>query len=772
VRGGDEPDRNGESGARVSGVIGVSRRRLDGEPKVRGTTRYAADLPVTGLLHARLVLAGEAHARITGIDRAAALRVPGVVAVLIAADLPIVAGASGRGAEPLAREEVVFAGQPVALVVAESDAAATDGVDAVVVDLEPLPAVVDVEAAMAPGAPRARMQEQGGDGHDVGGMHASVDAGDEDAPAEDLSENVDGRQRLTRGDAGAAMAGAAARVSARLRTSWVHQGYLEPQAATAWLDPEGDLVVSTATQGAFASRQQLAELFGRPLDRVRVRPTPLGGAFGGKLMLPEPLAAGAAIVLQRPVRLAYTRIEDFAAGNPAPGQLFELELGATADGELAAIRGRVTCDRGMNEEFGVEAISAMLTIGPYRWTAHDLRAYGVLTNRVPSGAYRAPGATPAAFAVETLLDELAAALRLDPIELRLRNVIAEGDLGVDGNPFPAFGARECLERVRDHPLWRGRGDLPDGEGVGVAIGYWPGGLEPAAATCRLDADGGLTIITGAVDMSGVETGFVAIAAETFGLAPEQVRVVAGDTAGAPYAGLSGGSKITYTVGRAVERAAEQAREQLLDIAAQELEIAPEDLEIADGVVRPAGSPAQGIAIEQLAKRVLTFGSPYAPVEGHAGVAQTSRAPSAAAHLSHVRVDGETGQVSLLRHVVVQDVGRVLNPALVEGQMLGGTAQGLGWALYEELRHDEDGRLRTGTFVDYAIPSFGAVPPIETGIVEVAAPDGPFGAKGIGEAPVIAAAAAVANAIAAATGARMRELPMTATAVWAAMNARG
>jgi CO/xanthine dehydrogenase Mo-binding subunit len=756
----------------MSGAIGVSRRRLDGEPKVRGTTRYAADLPVAGLLHARPVLAGEAHARIAGIDREAALRVPGVVAVLLAADLPLAAGASGRAADALAREEVVFAGQPVALVVAESEAAAADGVDAVVVDLDPLPPVLDLEAAMAPGAPRARIREQGGDGHDVGGMHAGVDAGEADAPAEELSDNVDGRQRLTRGDADAAMAGASARVSARLRTSWVHQGYLEPQAATAWLDPEGELVVSTATQGAFASRQQLAELFGLPLDRVRVRPTPLGGAFGGKLMLPEPLAAGAALVLRRPVRLAFTRIEDFAAANPAPGQLFDLEAGATADGALAAIRGRVVCDRGMNEEFGIEAISAMLTVGPYRWAAHDLRAYGVLTNRVPSGAYRAPGAPPAAFAVETLLDELAGRLGLDPIELRLRNVIAEGDPGLDGAPFPVFGARECLERLRAHPLWRGRGDLPAGEGVGVAIGYWPGGLEPAAATCRLDADGGITIVTGAVDMSGVETGFAAIAAETFGVAPEQVRVVAGDTAGAPYAGLSGGSKITYTVGRAVERAAEQARERLLDVAAHELEIAPEDLEVADGVVRPAGSPDQGIPIDQLAKRVMTFGSPYAPVEGHAGVAQTSRAPSAAAHLSHVRVDGETGQVTLLRHVVVQDVGRALNPALVEGQMLGGTTQGLGWALYEELRHDETGQLRTATFVDYAIPSFGTVPPIETEIIEVPAPDGPFGAKGIGEAPVIAAAAAVANAIAAATGVRMRELPMTATAVWAAMDGRG
>jgi len=747
----------------------VRRRRVDGEAKVRGATRYAADLPVPDILHARLVLSSETHARIAGIDTEAARAVPGVVAVLTAADLPVSPDAPGRAGEPLAREEVVFAGQPVAMVVAESEAAATDGVDQVVVDLEPLEAVLDVEAAMAPGAARARTAGQERGGADVGGAHASVGGGDDDAPPEDLSDNVNGRQRLTNGDAAAALASADATVSARLRTPWVYQAYLEPQSATAWLDFDGTVVVQSATQGAFATRQGLAELLDVPLDRVRVRPTPLGGAFGGKLMLPEPLAAAAALLLKRPVRVAFTRMEDFAAANPAPGELLDVEAGASRDGRLEAIRARVVCDRGMNEEFGVEAISSLLTAGPYRWGAHELRGYGVLTNRVGSGAYRGPGAPPAAFAVETVLDELAAALDIDPIELRLRNVLVEGDAGIDGTPLGPFGATECLERVRDHALWRGRADLPAGEGVGVAIGYWPGGLEPAAATCRLDADGKLTIITGAVDMSGTETAFGTIAAEAFGVAAEDVRVVAGDTSSTPFAGLSGGSKVTYTVGRAVQRAADEARERLLQVAATELEIAPEDLEVVDGQVRPAGAPSRGVAIADLAKKVLAFGSPYEPVEGYAGVAQTSRAPSAAAHLAHVRVDPETGAVTLLREVIAQDVGRVLNPALVEGQMLGGTAQGIGWALYEELAHDELGQLRTGSFVDYAIPSMGAMPPVDLEIVEVPAPDGPFGAKGIGEAPVIAAAAAVANAIAAATGVRMRELPMTPGRVWAALN---
>ncbi|HET6550291.1 MAG TPA: molybdopterin cofactor-binding domain-containing protein, partial [Solirubrobacter sp.] len=275
-------------------------------------------------------------------------------------------------------------------------------------------------------------------------------------------------------------------------------------------------------------------------------------------------------------------------------------------------------------------------------------------------------------------------------------------------------------------------------------------------------------VTAAADMSGIENAFIAIAAEAFGLEESSVRVTTGDTAGTPYGGVSGGSKVTYTFGRAVERAAAQARERLLAVAAIELEIAPEDLELADGEVRPVGAPGRAIAIADLAAKTYTFGSPHEPIEGYGGVAQVSRAPGAAAHLSHLRVDGETGDVTLLAHVVAQDVGKALNPALVEGQMHGGAAQGIGWALLEELAHDEEGQLRGGTFAEYSLPSSDRLPPIETLIVEVPAPDGPYGAKGVGEPPVVAAPAAIANAIAAATGARLGELPMTPARVWEAL----
>jgi CO/xanthine dehydrogenase Mo-binding subunit len=321
-------------------------------------------------------------------------------------------------------------------------------------------------------------------------------------------------------------------------------------------------------------------------------------------------------------------------------------------------------------------------------------------------------------------------------------------------------------------MWARRSELPPGEGIGAAIGWWPGGYEPASAACRFDSDGRLTIVTGAADMTGVETSFAAIAAETFGVSLDRVRVVYADTASAPYAGMSGGSKITYTVGRAVEMAAREARERLLDVAAEELEIAPEDLEIVDGAVQPVGVPAKAMALEDLAKKVLTFGSPHPPVEG-LGRVSLPAAPQAAAHLSHVRVDADTGAVTVLGHVIAQDVGRALNPALVTGQMQGGVAQGLGWALLEELAYDEHGQPASGSFVDYAMPTAGGVPAIDTEIVEVPAPEGPYGAKGVGEAPVVGVPGAVANAIAAATGGlRLRRLPMTPERVWRAIEENG
>jgi CO/xanthine dehydrogenase Mo-binding subunit len=760
--------RPGPEGVVSDTLIGVSRPRVDAPDKVTGATRYGADGPLAGLLHARLVVSTEAHARITTIERAAALAVPGVVAVLGADDLPTTTAGTDRTAEPLARAEVVYAGQPVAIVVAESQAAAEDGAEAVSVEYESLPGVLDPVAAMAPEAPLARLSEDGEAGTDLESVHAGVDRGSDEGEEEQLSANV--LDTITRavGDAAAALEASDAVVSATFTTPWVHQAYIEPQVATAWLEPNGTLVVSTSTQGTFVTQSELHRAFGLPREKIRVVSEPIGGSFGGKVAQVEPLAAGAALALGRAVRLVLTRGEDFQATNPASAQVTELRIGGRRDGTLTAIAGRMIVDRGSNASWGVEGLTSLLVAGPYRWEACDIRAYGVQTNRFAFGAYRAPGAPTAAFAVESLIDELAGKLELDPLELRHRNAVVEGDTNIAGMPFPTIGTVEVIESIREHPLWRGREPLPEGEGVGVAVGYWPGGREPAAAVCRVNHDGSMTVITSAVDMSGVNTGFTTIAAEAFGLSPDDVRVVTADTSTGPYAGVSGGSKVTYTVGVAVQRAAEAAREKLLAAASQELEIAPADLEVVDGVVRAVGAPDRSITVAEISGLALRFAGRYEPIEGHGGSAQTLGAPAVAAHLAHVRVDRETGEVEVLGYAIAQDVGRAINPALVEGQMRGGVAQGIGWALFEQLEHDEDGQLVTSTFLDYAIPTAERVPAIDTLIVEVPAPDGPFGAKGVGEAPVVAAPAAIANAVAAATGVRFRELPMTAPRVWAAL----
>ncbi len=680
----------------IGAAIGRSWPRLDSREKVLGATRYAADVhvPQQGLLHARLVLSVYAHAQINSIDKAAALAVPGVVAVLTAGDLPIKGHADMRMFQPLASRQVVFAGQPIAIVVAETEAAATDGVHAVMVDYTPIAAAVDAVAAMDIGAPVARPHrhvaaEDGGgasphaavgDNADAASPHAAVGGAEKPKLTEELSKNVIGRHWYQHGDVDAALAGSHATVTGRFETNWVYQAYLEPHTATAWFDTNGDLVVNSSTQGIFYTRSQLAKIFGLAPFKVRSVGAPLGGAFGSKILVAEPLAAGAALALRRPVQLVLTRREDFSMTNPASGTVIELEIGATKDGRFTGLRSRLVFDSGAFSEWTVESIGGILVAGPYRWEAHDIRAYGVETNRFGTGSYRGPGGPQASFALESLVDQLAAKVGLDPIEIRLRNSVDPGDRMVDGEAWVRIGTKEVLGAIQQHPLWQNRHKLPKGEGVGIGVGVWPGGKEPAAAICRLEGDGTLTIITGVVDMTGVASGFATIAADAFGIDVSKVNVIATDTAGAPRSPLSGGSVVTYSAGSAVLRSVEAMREKLLRYASEEMEIDPNDLEVVNGQVQPKGAPGRGKSVAELAEKLDGFGVAFEPVEGHGGAIPPSLAPSTSAHLAHVRVDEETGEVELLHFVIAQDVGRALNPALVEGQMRGGAAQGIGWAL--------------------------------------------------------------------------------------------
>lgn len=751
--------------------IGQARPRPDAPAKARGAVRYGADRRVNGVLHARPVLATRAHARVVDVDRSAAMAVPGVVAVLTRADLPIAVSDGSRLSVPLAGSEVVFAGQPVALVIAATPEAAADGVEAVRVRLEPLPIVLEPELAMQPDAPivRGDIETAAAGGAMDATTHAAVGGeGDDSIDAEQLSPNVAERTRYRAGDAGGALAAAAATAGGTFETSWVHQGYLEPQATTAWQEPDGRVVVEASTQGTFAARSDVATALGVPVNRIRVVPMPLGGAFGGKWPLNEPLVAAAAVAMGRPVRLVMERTEDQVATQPSESYRIELQIGADAAGRFLGLRARIVADAGAFAEGTASSLAAVLVAGPYRWPSFDISAYGVRTNRFGMGAYRGPSGPPSAFALETLIDELAGTLGLDPVELRRRNAVSDGDAMVDGEPWPPTGVAEVLDAVEATPAWQSRSSLPPDEGVGLAIGVWPGATSPAAAACRVSPDGSVQIVTGTVDMSGVEGGFQAIVADVLGVDPATVAMEVMDTSAAPPTPGSGGSTVTYSVGRAIRAAAEAARDHILEAASLQLEIDAEDLELVDGTVRPKGTPDKAIPLGQLVRR--HGGAGRAPIEGQGRTERLSTAPSVAAHVAHVRADRATGRVEVIDHHLVQDVGRVLNPRLVAGQQHGATAQAVGWALRERLGHDANGQPTATTFLEYAMPRAEDVGRIETTAVEVPAPDGPLGAKGIGEAPVIPGPAAIANAIAAATGLRLRRLPMDPVSVWRALAA--
>jgi CO/xanthine dehydrogenase Mo-binding subunit len=329
-----------------------------------------------------------------------------------------------------------------------------------------------------------------------------------------------------------------------------------------------------------------------------------------------------------------------------------------------------------------------------------------------------------------------------------------------------------LEAAREHPLWQNREQSrAKGRGVGVACGGWPGGIEPGTAICRLDHDGTLTLVLGSVDLNGTNTTFGQIAAEAFGMSGDSIKVTTADTSSAPFAGGTGGSKITYTMGPAVQKAAEAARQQILSIAAQQLEASIEDLELAEGSVRVKGVPSSGISLKQIAAMSMSFGQKYEPVLGTGGSAITTSAPGFAVHLAEVEVDDVTGETHIHQYVAAQDVGYAINPALVEAQIHGGVAQGIGWALYEGQVFDAEGQLLTASLMDYVLPKADMIPPIETILVEIPSEHGAYGSKGVGEPPAIPGPATIANAIRDAVGVRVTSLPIKpetmATALWAA-----
>ena len=732
-------------------------RRVEGASKVTGRLEFTEDQPMLGLAYVGLVTSYAPSADIRSVDSSAAVALPGVIAVFTARDL----GLAEEGPDaPLANVRVSHVGQPVAAVVAETPQAATDGAELVDVEYEPLPAATEVAEALGDDAPRVLPESAAASEeaavHGAGGGSATADA-------DSRPRNVTSRMEVRRGDAGAALAASAVVVSGSYRMARVHQAFLEPHVVTAASAPDGSVTVWSPTQGTGAVVDSVAGSLGISPAQVRVVSMPVGGGFGGKISLLEPLAAHLSRAVRRPVRIALTRNQEFLVGRPAPASEVAIELGATSDGDLTAIRGRVTFDNGAGAGWHT-GITCELLVSTYRIPNADLLGLEVATHKLPATAYRAPGAPQAYFALESCLDEIARRLEMDPIELRLRNASREGDPRGDGTPWPRIGLTECLQHARVHPAYTAARD--DGEGVGVAVGSWPGGYGPAAAACRLERDGTLSVHLGSVDISGTDTGFVALAAETMGVAPEAVRVLKGDTATAPASPMSGGSAITYSVGPAVVRAVLEARKQILDIAAVRLEAAAEDLEVADGTVRVKGAPFRSLTLAEVA---AASGEGHGPVYAVGRSAPTAPAPMFAVHVARTRVDEQTGGILVTRYAAIHDVGHALNRADVEAQVHGGIVQGLGRALGEEIVHDGSGQPRTASFADYVLPTADLVPGIEVEIVEVPSEQGPRGARGVGEPPAVPVLAAVGNAIRDATGRRLTSAPFHLEAV--AANAR-
>ncbi|MCA9981181.1 MAG: xanthine dehydrogenase family protein, partial [Anaerolineales bacterium] len=677
--------------------IGHPRPIVDGLEKVTGYVKYTADTKLPGMLYTRLILSPYAHALIKAVDKSEAEALPGVVAVLTAVDLPTRdTPITSRNSAVLAKERVQWVGQPVAVVVAESEAIATDAAELVLIDYEPLTAVVRVREAILPDAPLVWPNGLPKEGDDLSSIHAQVEdtaVSDSDKPRNVSKENV-----YTRGDIEAGFAASDTIVEQTYHTSIVHQAYLEPHAVVVDPDPLGrGATIYTSTQGQHGVRDEVAQYLNLPQSAILVRPMAVGGGFGAKYGIYEPLATAVALTVRQPVRLVLTRSEDFLSTTPAPEILIKLKTGAKTDGTVTALQAQIYVNNGVFS-FNHGGIMSLLMGGYYKFPHLKIEAYEVHTHTPPVGAYRAPGAPQATFAIESNMDDMAHNLGLDPIEFRLKNVVEGGDLMGNGRPWPEkIGLKQVLETLQQHPLWQNR---QAGDGTGIAIGGWPTVVGTAEATCRVDTDGRVRINLGIVDVSGTKSSLVLVAAETLGVSPDDIEIVTGDTKSGPYTPNSGGSQITYSVAGAISNAAGEARRKLLEIAAEEFEAAVDDLDIVDGKAHVKGVPDKEIPIGDLVKVSRSRLGGLGPVTGEGTSAVPENAPGFVAHLVKVHVDPETAEITPLQYISVQDVGFAMNPMLVEGQMTGGSIQGLGMGLHERVVYDDSGQLLTGSFMDY------------------------------------------------------------------------
>jgi CO/xanthine dehydrogenase Mo-binding subunit len=740
--------------------------RPDGKEKVTGSGRYTADLNLTGQLHAKLRYADHTHARIVSIDTSRARAMPGVLAIVTHEDVPdVLYGDLAKDRRLFAKERVRFEGDVVAAVAALTGEIAAEAAAAIEVEYEPLPAISDIEAALEEGAPL---------------IHEEWESYEAD---EELGRdgNVLGHSTIVKGDADAAMEGADVVVKGRYVTDASQGAPIEPRALLAqW---EGDRVtVWSSTQVPYAARAGVAHVLQIPQSHVRIVVPLLGGGFGSKCDFHyEGHVAALARAAGRPVKLVFSREEEFIApDHRREGMVIELETGARRDGTLVARRGRLVLDGGAycGEGGFFAQLAAMHACGPYVIENVSIGSTLVYTNNQPSGSIRAPTAPQVCWAVEQHTDELAEALELDPVELRRRTLISEGDEGPTRQVFGPIAMKETLERAVE--MITPDGDLRADEAIGVACGWWPSFGNPSGAYLKLNGDGSGTIVTGAQENgSGAVMALPLLVADLLGMKPTDFSILYQDTDAAPFDAGSSGSQTTMNNGRAVVEAAGEVRDKLLDLAAEKLEVAREDLELADGQVRVVGSPSKAVEIAELAgsgEQLLGKGSgpvpenPSCHVEGCLGRLglESFLEPQIFTHAARVKVDRETGVVRVLQVAAVHDSGVIVNRLGATGQVYGGVVMGIGQALLEASQLDADGRQRNPHLLDYKLVTAADAPRIDVAWIETPAQNGgPKGTKGVGEPPTVPTPGAIANAIARAIGGRVRELPMTPERVWAA-----
>ena len=746
-------------------IVGTRPIRPDGVDKVTGRARFGADYNLPGQLTGLVLRSPHPHAVIKSIDISKALALVGVKAIVTRDDFVdqpaefIPAGEMMINYRDvvrnvLAREKVLYEGHAVAAVAATSPSIAREALRLINVEYVVLPHVLDVAEAMAPGAPL---------------LHPDMITTGVTPPPTTPS-NVSKRVEFTLGDITKGFKAADTIIERTFTTKPVHQGYIEPHACLATVNEDGTADLWVTTQGHWIVRAHCARLLGLDIAKLRVTATEIGGGFGGKTVVYlEPLALALSLKAHRPVKMVMSREDVFRASGPTSGADMRVRIGATKDGRIVAAEAELKFLAGAFQGSPVGP-AAMCAFAPYDLENVSVVGYDVVSNRPKVAAYRAPGGPISGYAVESVMDELAKALKLDPIEFRLKNAAKEGTKAAYGPKFGPVGMVETLEAAKAHDHWKA--PLKTNQGRGVASGFWFNIGGETSVTLALNEDGTLILAAGTPDVGGLRASLSMMVAEELGVELSDIRATIADTQSLGYNFLTGGSRATFSSGMALVEAARSMKAECCARVAKLWELAPEAVEYVDGAVRPAGANAAKHPPMTLKQIAAVAGKTGGPINAAASINAHGAAPSFGTHIADVEVDPETGRVWVVRYTVIQDAGRAIHPSYVEGQYQGGAAQGIGWALNEEYIYGKDGKLQNAGFLDYRIPVASDLPMIDTVIVEVPNPRHPYGVRGVGETPIVPPMGAIANAVAAATGVRFTALPMSPPRVLAGLKAKG